>query len=290
MPAEARDEFRIDLGLVKEAERAGVTSAYTKKKDTHWEVWLNFCEKVRIDPHLTAIVDPVPYLQVFGARYCDGHIAPSRRGVKSATVSDAIRSVGQRFSGTRAVDQCLNLFGKIDFRLARQLRSYTKSDPPKIRVKPIPVCIVLSALEFAAGDAHGSPTLLAIANLMCIAFYFCLRPGEYTGTTTDDQAFSLNNVNLFVGGRRLSLKDSSDADILASTRVHLTFDKQKNMEEGTVLAHARSDHPTCCPVVATIRQVMMHREAFRRFNRPFNGAVKLASYYTTDGKCLPAQG
>ena len=31
----------------------------------------------------------------------------------------------------------------------------------------------------------------------------------------------------------------------------------------------------------------MHCEAFRRFNRPFNGAVKLASYYTTDGKCLP---
>ena len=53
-----------------------------------------------------------------------------------------------------AVDPRLNLFGKIDFRLARQLRSYTKSDPPKIRVKPIPVCIVLSALEFAAGDAH----------------------------------------------------------------------------------------------------------------------------------------
>ena len=45
MPAAARDEFRIDLGLVKEAERAGVTSAYTKKKDTHWEVWLDFCEK-----------------------------------------------------------------------------------------------------------------------------------------------------------------------------------------------------------------------------------------------------
>ena len=67
MPASARDEFHVDLGLVKEAERAGVTSAYTKKKDTHWEVWLNFCEKVRIDPHLTAIVDPVPYLQVFGA-------------------------------------------------------------------------------------------------------------------------------------------------------------------------------------------------------------------------------
>lgn len=32
---------------------------------------------------------------------------------------------------------------------------------------------------------------------------------------------------------------------------------------------------------------MMHREAFQWFNRPFNGAVKLALYYTTNGKCLP---
>ena len=106
-----------------------------------------------------------------------------------------------------AINPRLNLFGKIDFRLGQQLRSYTKS--------PLLVCIVVSALKFAAGNEHGSPMLLAIANLMCIAFFFCLRPGEYTGTTTDNQAFSLDNIKLIVGGYCLSLKDSSDADILA---------------------------------------------------------------------------
>ena len=93
-------------------------------------------------------------------------------------VTDTIRLVGQRFAGMGAIDPCLNLFGKIDFRLGQQLRSYTKSDPPKNWVKPLPVCIVVSALKFAAGDAHGSPALLSIANLMCIAFFFCLHPGE----------------------------------------------------------------------------------------------------------------
>ena len=59
------------------------------------------------------------------------------------------------------------------------------------------------------------------------------------------------------------------------------------MEEGTVIAHARSEHPLCCPVLATIWQVMMHREAFRRLDRPFDGATKLASYCTPTGKCVP---
>ena len=113
-----------------------------------------------------------------------------------------------------AVNSLLNLFffGKIDFRLGGQLRSYMKSDPPKNRVKLLPVCIVINALEFAASTEHGSPMLLAIANLTCITFFFCLRPDKYTGTTMDDWAFSLDNVKLFVGGHRLSLKDSSDAD------------------------------------------------------------------------------
>ena len=29
--------------------------------------------------------------------------------------------------------------------------------------------------------------------MICFAFFYCMRPGEYTGTTTDDQAFSLDD-------------------------------------------------------------------------------------------------
>ena len=130
-------------------------------------------------------------------------------------------------------------------------------------------------------------TLLTIAKLMCIAFFFCLCPGEYTGTTTDDQAFSLDNIGLFVGSCHLSLKDSSNVSILASAQVHLTFNKQKNKEEDTVLAHAHSNHLSGCLIVSTIQQVMMHCETFWRSNRPYNGTVKLALYYTSEGKCIP---
>lgn len=33
-----------------------------------------------------------------------------------------------------------------------------------------------------------------IANIICVAFYYLLRPGEYTGTTADDQPFLMEDV------------------------------------------------------------------------------------------------
>ena len=59
------------------------------------------------------------------------------------------------------------------------------------------------------------------------------------------------------------------------------------MNDGQVIAHARSDHHLCCPVTATIRQVLLHREYCRRFNHPFDGSRRLASYYTESGTLIP---
>ena len=44
----------------------------------------------------------------------------------------------------------------------------------------------------------------AVANMICIAFFYCMRPGEYIGTTTDDQAFALEDITLYIGARRLT--------------------------------------------------------------------------------------
>ena len=165
-----------------------------------------------------------------------------------------------------SVDPRLDSYGNLDFRLTRQFRGYKKTDPAKLRVKPLPVCIVLRILEYCFENP--TPMRRAVANMICIAFYFCLRPGEYTGTTTDDQAFSLNDITLYLLNRRLSLKDASDDEIEAATQVTYRFTRQKNEEEGVTIAHARSEHHLCCPVRSTIRQVLMHRRAFERFKLP----------------------
>jgi len=126
----------------------------------------------------------------------------------------------------------------------------------------------------------------AIANMLCVAFYYCLRPCEYT-SENPIKAFALDDVILFLGRRRLNNALASDAEICAATAVHLVFTTQKNGDKGEAIAHARSGDPYCCPVTAVVRQLMLHRREFRRRNTPFNGAIKLASYYNRHNVCVP---
>ena len=145
----ARNEFLTDLGLVAEAVRAGVNRTYTIKKDGHWKLWLEYCQRINIDPFFDGISDPVPYLQVFTHRFRHGRIAPRGQPVKAAAATDALRLVGQAFSSMGTHNPRLNAFVKTDFWLQRQLRSYRKQDAPPKKVKPLPVCIVREILLHA---------------------------------------------------------------------------------------------------------------------------------------------
>ena len=117
----------------------------------------------------------------------------------------------------------------IDYWIQSQLRPFEKNDPAPIRVKPIPITLVIHALLFTY-RTNPTPERLVVANMMCIAFFFCLRHGEYTRITTDDQAFALNEVPLFIGIRRLHNKHYSEPELLAATSLQLTFILNRNEE------------------------------------------------------------
>mmetsp|Transcript_19169 Transcript_19169/g.25175 ORF Transcript_19169/g.25175 Transcript_19169/m.25175 type:complete len:207 (+) Transcript_19169:277-897(+) len=91
--------------------------------------------------------------------------------------------------------------------------------------------------------------------MITLAFFFLLRPGEYTGTHNDDTPFRLADVQLFIGPRRLDLLTASDADLEAAQGVSLTFTTQKNGVRGEVVHHGLSGHPILCPVRAMTRRV-----------------------------------
>ena len=286
MPADKADAFEADLVALQATMRRRVEEAYAARKDKHWVIWHDFCVSHNFDPLLRGVKDPIPYLQVFGARYRDGSLAPRGNPVAVGTISDAIRSVGQTLARMGAADPRRDAFGKIDFRLSSMYSAYRKEDPPAMRVNPAPVKLVIQALNFSHHERL-TPERQAVSNMICIAFFFCLRPGEYTGTTTDDQAFALKDVVLFLGGRRLDNALTSDVEIQAATAVHLIFTTQKNGDKGEAIAHARSGDPYCCPVTAIIRQLMIHRREFRRRDTPFDESVILATYYNRNNVRVP---
>jgi hypothetical protein len=173
-------------------------------------------------------------------------------------------------------DPRLNSSGSLDFRLQRQLAGYAKADPPPTRVKPIPLSIVMCCLALARATA--SVHNCAVADMICLAFFFLCRPGEYTVSSKPDSCpFLLENVQLFIGNLRLDTFACTDQDLDSATFVTLTFTNQKNCVRGEVIGLGLSGSPECCPVHCTVRRI----KALRLHGAV--GTTPLASYRLPSG-------
>jgi hypothetical protein len=193
-------------------------------------------------------------LQVFGQRYRDGRIALRHNAVRAGTVEDALRAIGQAFVRVGSPDARKNIYGDIDFRIQRQIRAYKREDSPPKRVKPIPIVIIIYILVQEYGITRHEDTQV-IADMINIAFFFLLRPGEYTGTTNDDTLFRLQDVYLYIGSRGLDTMLCSEAEVHGATSVSYTFTTQKNGIRNEKIVHGLSGTGLCCPVRATGRRI-----------------------------------
>jgi hypothetical protein len=258
--------------------QAGVVPSRARAAEKHWERWELFCSELGIDPRLRGEIeadDPIVFLQVFAQRYRDGRLAPSGQPVRSRTVEDAVRAIGQTFALLGASDPRLTASGKQDFRLGRTWTAFGKEDPPPNRVKPLPVAVLHHVMQCAHNAPPPNHLLHAIADMICIAFFFLLRPGEYTSSSSDTTPFRAKDVVLFRSqDEPLDLQSCSDDDLLNAIFCTLEFTTQKNGVRGEVIGLGPSGHPRLCPCRAMARR-LIH---FRRFNLAFT--LPLATVFT----------
>lgn len=166
----------------------------------------------------------------------------------------------------------------MDFRIQRQLASYRKKDPPPKRVKPVPVQVIHWIM--AAATLGNQTVNLAVADMIALAFFFLLRPGEYTGTSSETTPFAFQDVALFHGMRRLDLHSATDAEILSATFATLEFTNQKNGVRGEVIGLGCSGHISLCPVRSIGRRIIH----LRQHNAP--PTTPLGTYFH-EGTCKP---
>jgi hypothetical protein len=271
VPSAERNSFLRDLRLAQHDVTAGVVPSSAGAASGHWQLWSTFCASLALDPTLCDVPDPIPYLQVFALRYRRGHINTSRRPVRSRTVEGALRSVGQTLTAVGAPDPRFTAQGDLDFRLRRMFQGYAKADDPPTRVKPVPVPILQHVMAQAI-LAH-DPVNLALADMICLAFFFLLRPGEYTGTVSETQPFHLADVRFTLGHLPLSTATATPDQLLTATFVTLEFTTQKNSVRGEVIGLGRSGDPHFCPVRAAARRVLHLRTHGAAPTQP------LASYF-----------
>ena len=156
---------------------------------------MDFCAAHSVDPDDTT-TNLVPHLQVFARRIRDGRLSSSRRAVRADTVANALRNVGQTHARLGSLDIQNDPTGRVDLRLSRQLRYYDKEDNPPRRVKPVPISVVASVVRRSHADHELDAASHAIADMICLGFFFLCRPGEHT-LTNDNIPFTLRDVNLY---------------------------------------------------------------------------------------------
>ena len=225
------------------------------------QVWIEFTNDLGVDPFLQAFSDKIPFLQVFAQRVHSGELAASGNPIRARSAEDYIRMVGHTFLHVGSDDPRLNSAHLIDFRLQRTIAAWKKSDPPPKRVKPVPIQVI-RRIANTAYSPFSSPLCKAIADMIVLAFFFLLRPGEYTDNSgdTSKHPFLLEDIQLFIGDTRLNLLTDSDARLKQARFASLTFTGQKNGVRGEVIGLACSGDPVLCPVQAVIRRVLYLRQ------------------------------
>jgi hypothetical protein len=163
----------------------------------------------------------------------------------------------------------------MDFRLQRMLSAYTKEDPPPNRVKPVPVPVLRRIFHVAAtmNDAY----FQCLADMIGLAFFFLLRPGEYTNSPSDSTPFEFRDVQMFRGQQRLDLATASDAQLLTATFASLTFRDQKNGVKGEVVGLGHSGDPFLSPTKILARRIIHLR------NNNAAPTTPLCKYFTATG-------
>ena len=107
----------------------------------------------------------------------------------------------------------------------------------------------------AVAEALDSSFLSCLADMVCLGFFFMLRPGEYTATPSDSTPFWIQDVKFHLGRRKLP-PTAPLQHLLNSTFATLEFTTQKNGVKGKVIGHGCTRDPLLCPVQALARQVI----------------------------------
>ena len=186
--------------------------------------------------------------------------------------------MGQTYAGLGVRDPRLAPHrDTIYFSLTSLQQSWTRTEDPPSRVKPLPGTLLQQTVHLAR--LENTPASLASASTLTLGFFFLLRLSEYVGTPNDalDTLFRLRDLTLCVGSRALSFSTCPLDDIRASTFATLTFTRQKNGVRNETIGHGRSDHPQLCPVLCLVDRVL----ALRAFNAA--PATPLHAYRPTEG-------
>ena len=98
-----------------------------------------------------------------------------------------------------------------------------------------------------------------VCDMIIVAYFFLLRPGEYTGAKSDSTPFRMCDIT-FSCGQAVFGHRSDKKDLRSATMVMLLFTTQKNGVKGEVVGQGPSRNSLLCPQDALARWVIHLRK------------------------------
>jgi hypothetical protein len=185
-------------------------------------------------------------------RFRQGALAPGGKPVSARHAEDAARSVGQTMAGLGAGDFRKDpRTGRLDFRLARQQAGYRKTDTPRPKKPEIPKAALVQIQHWA----RNGPREAALADLIWLAFFFLLCPGEYVWTNSNPHPFTLADVSFKIAVTVYSAATIPLELLDRASYVGLLFTEQKNGIKNETIGLTRTRDILLCPVCVMIRRV-----------------------------------
>ena len=115
-----------------------------------------------------------------------------------------------------------------------------------------------------------------VCDMIIVAYFFLLRPGEYTGEKSDSTPFRMCGIT-FSFGRAVFNHKSDEQYLRAATMAMLLFTTQKNGVKGEVVGQGPSGDPLLCLWDALARRVIHLHKHNADKTRP------IASFMTPKG-------
>jgi len=244
------------LGAANHHVATGVVAANNQQHNRYWRHWCTFLPP-HIDPYLqdTSREQQLILLQAFIEWTRRGKLGRGNQ-VKANSVQDAVAAIGKTFELAGLPNPLYPTNGnKYHLRIARQLESFRRTDPPARPQLAVPVGIPNWIFRSSRGSQ--CPQVQAIGELSLMAFYFLLCVGEYTQATTQcstrTQAFRLQDVKFYKNQAPITFKDLLANPCLPDL-VRLKIDNQKNGRRGQIISH-HAISIDCCPVKAVAARV-----------------------------------
>ncbi len=248
MDPERASCFCVDFSVAQKAVKTGVSLGCASSAITAWTIWSDFTSGLGLDPFLQAFPDKISFLQIFAIQVHCGELSASGSAAWARSAEDYVWHVAQMYLNVGAEDSCLNSANQIVFRLQHMIKSWKSSDPAPLRVKPIPIQVIQRVASLSQLLSASDFLYQATTNMISLAFFFLLWPGEYTDN--DKTQFCLKDVQLFIGPHSLNLQTLSMAELAQAYFGSLTFTDQKNCARGKVIGHALTGYSIVCPVKA----------------------------------------